>query len=560
MYLKNIHIENIGAIEKLSLECSFDEEGLPKPLIFVGKNGSGKTTLLSSIMDAFYEIGGSLFTDIRKEKGAAYNYYKINGGSNVRVGVTNSSFAALSFSNDKKNIEYLDRNNDAVIKKLDINNFTLKLDTSGKRISAFSEAEKKDVQKKWNNNSYFYMPANRYEEPFWKNKEFYKDFDTEDVYRNTYGNVLEILSSSQKNKQFLLDIILDSKINLKDLLVENTRTIFSNNTLLLSSINCILSNVKNVKNVILALGARGSSSRVCINDGKKVLSLDSLSLGEAVLFNMFVNIIRYSCRYNVKNLAEINGIVVIDEVDLHLHADLQNKILPQLIKLFPRVQFILTTHSPLFLLGMEKEFGRDGFDIINMPMGEKISTDRFSEFGRAYNIYGDIKSFEEKAYTEEEVRKIIQNGENEKIEFKASFRYCYKDKKFNKPLENIIVKTIASFLNSEGGDLFIGIEDNGNILGLENDLAHCSNSFDKFQRTLSQVLDSAFDEKSIMSNIKIRSLNIDDKEICIVYTRKSHKPVFVKDDFFVRINDSCKKIAGKEVHEYIKDHFIDERN
>jgi hypothetical protein len=50
-------------------------------------------------------------------------------------------------------------------------------------------------------------------------------------------------------------------------------------------------------------------------------------------------------------LAEIEGIVLIDEIDLHLHPTWQRRIVPILRRLLPRVQFIVTTHSPLVLAG-----------------------------------------------------------------------------------------------------------------------------------------------------------------------------------------------------------------
>ncbi|MDE7424634.1 MAG: AAA family ATPase, partial [Lachnospiraceae bacterium] len=46
---------------------------------------------------------------------------------------------------------------------------------------------------------------------------------------------------------------------------------------------------------------------------------------------------------------DIEGIVLIDELETHLHIDLQKKIMPFLIKFFPRIQFIVTTHSPYIL-------------------------------------------------------------------------------------------------------------------------------------------------------------------------------------------------------------------
>jgi predicted ATP-binding protein involved in virulence len=50
---------------------------------------------------------------------------------------------------------------------------------------------------------------------------------------------------------------------------------------------------------------------------------------------------------NAKNLLKQEGIVLIDEVDIHLHPTWQRKILNQLRQTFPNIQFIVTTHSPL---------------------------------------------------------------------------------------------------------------------------------------------------------------------------------------------------------------------
>lgn len=56
MYLRNLHIRNIGPLETLDLEFGLQENSNPKPIILVGKNGSGKTYTLSYIADAFFEI------------------------------------------------------------------------------------------------------------------------------------------------------------------------------------------------------------------------------------------------------------------------------------------------------------------------------------------------------------------------------------------------------------------------------------------------------------------------------------------------------------------------
>jgi len=117
-------------------------------------------------------------------------------------------------------------------------------------------------------------------------------------------------------------------------------------------------------------------------------------LGESILLNLFINIIRHGDS-PPKLVNQIEGIVAIDEIDVHLHTDLQNLVLPDLIKLFPKIQFVITSHSPLFLLGMKKAFSEDGFEIRNMPNGDTITTERFSEFGRAFEVLKDTERFEE---------------------------------------------------------------------------------------------------------------------------------------------------------------------
>ena len=87
-----------------------------------------------------------------------------------------------------------------------------------------------------------------------------------------------------------------------------------------------------------------------------------------------------------------------------MHTSLQKKVLPQLLKLFPKVQFIITTHSPLFLMGMKDVFGDDDFEIYQMPDGTKINVERFSEFNRAYRYFADTSKHQE------EIKKAIDQS------------------------------------------------------------------------------------------------------------------------------------------------------
>jgi hypothetical protein len=70
---------------------------------------------------------------------------------------------------------------------------------------------------------------------------------------------------------------------------------------------------------------------------------------------------------------------------------------------------------------------------------------------------------------QKDIAQIIKNGENEQVEFKSSIRYDYIKNTTNRELEKVIAKTIVGFMNAKGGKLILGVDDDGNTLGLEKD-------------------------------------------------------------------------------------------
>ena len=66
-------------------------------------------------------------------------------------------------------------------------------------------------------------------------------------------------------------------------------------------------------------------------------------------------------------------------------------------------------------------------------------------------------------------KEIIESGENEHIEFKSTLRWNLKANKKDPKITHAILKTIAAFLNTDGGTLIVGVSDNGEVLGLDQD-------------------------------------------------------------------------------------------
>ena len=194
-----------------------------------------------------------------------------------------------------------------------------------------------------------------------------------------------------------------------------------------------------------------------------------------------------------------------------------------------------------------------------------IHSDDYSVFleKRATSIFNALKNRIELTTTEKvedtELKELILIGENEKLEMKSTLRFDLRQNIVNKNLEYVIAKTVSAFLNSEGGTLIIGVDDDGNALGLEKDIETFSKKdVDGFELHLRNII-----KKHLGSNfekhLKITFPIIDEKTICKVKILKSGKPVFAnfegKDSFYVRNGNSSIPKNREEQSEYEKLHW-----
>jgi predicted ATP-dependent endonuclease of OLD family len=89
-----------------------------------------------------------------------------------------------------------------------------------------------------------------------------------------------------------------------------------------------------------------------IQEGKENFSFRDLSSGYSAILKVFVELLMQT-EVSEYSPHSISGYVIIDEIDVHLHASLQRKVLPFLSSLFPKVQFIVSTHSPFVLMSVD---------------------------------------------------------------------------------------------------------------------------------------------------------------------------------------------------------------
>ena len=105
-------------------------------------------------------------------------------------------------------------------------------------------------------------------------------------------------------------------------------------------------------------GSRAKVPLVATGDGYKALTaliLDMLSWWFLYAFYGAKTGGRNKAKTTLDSLKMMNGVVIIDEIEQHLHPKWQSKILPSLEKNFPQVQFIVATHSPLVVSSSEDD-------------------------------------------------------------------------------------------------------------------------------------------------------------------------------------------------------------
>jgi hypothetical protein len=154
---------------------------------------------------------------------------------------------------------------------------------------------------------------------------------------------------------------------------------------------------------------------------------------------------------------------------------------------------------------------------------------------------------------------LIADGENQFVEFKSSLIWDYRQKKINKNLSIPILKNITAFLNSSGGTLLVGINDDGDVLGLDADFAVMKKpNPDGFEL----IFNNAFNN---MIGVEFRPFvqlsfpEIEGKTICLIAVQPATKPVYFahqgKEDFYIRAGNASQPLSVSKATSYIQEHF-----
>jgi CheY-like chemotaxis protein len=151
----------------------------------------------------------------------------------------------------------------------------------------------------------------------------------------------------------------------------------------------------------------------------------------------------------------------------------------------------------------------------------------------------------------ERIESLISSGESDRVEFKSTLRWNLKTDAADKRIEKAWLKSVVAFLNTNGGLLLVGVEDDGSILGIDADqfanedkyLLHVNNR-------IKQHIGLEY-----AGFIRFQLVPVEHENVLIVECQPSPSPVFLKmgndEDFYIRIGPGSRKLTTSEVLSYV---------
>lgn len=401
MYLKSISMKAYGPVSNLSYIFRKNEKGNPVPLVIIGKNGCGKTLMFANIVDMLVETKRKLYPSGILEV-SDDNYYKIGSKSYINS-AANTSVVEIEFGADEKNALYRDimtRDYQKAVDNKEVTNPAVTQSQKFKDEGFFKEVTIKGfTSKNFDTGIKLFFPFDRFYKPMWYNAGNYNrlltDGDSNVGYSRTNLIKTDILANIT---DWLRNVYLSSRlINVTFPNDGNFPPEVKGRTLAVPQDTKLQQHLKTLLSVIKGDGNYTTRS---VNRNQKHIGfngpsiqcndISQLSAGELTLYALALSIVKewdiFHSNDNL-NLEDITGCVLIDEADANLHIDFAYRALPALMKMFPKVQFVLSTHSPFLLAGLKKEYG-DDIDILALPDGSLIQDlNSFSEITTAYDVF-----------------------------------------------------------------------------------------------------------------------------------------------------------------------------
>ncbi len=382
-YLETIIIHNQAPFESLQLD--FSKEGIN---VLTGLNGRGKTTIISFVVDALIEISKKVYQNEYKDR--ENTFYRVSSDI-FSMDRNKPSLVYIRFKKGDENIDYVNirgilgreeySNLVRVEKPILFSKFNSSL-KEFKYIKFTTDISSEKTKGIFDNFITPYFPSYRFEIPGYLTDVYSKnvEFKHKQNYSGYLPNKIEVVQSLDEITNWIMDVVLDWMVTRQ----KEEENIWENLNKILTE---LFKEKSNNQQLHFGIGTRNIAvQRLSILSNGKLFApnMQVISAGEASIIGMFAEIIRQAD--NIKRnipLEDIEGIVLIDEIDKHLHIKFQNEVLPKLMNLFPKLQFVISSHSPFLNMGLAEFSSKDTkvFDLDNNGLAtEPRKTVEFENF------------------------------------------------------------------------------------------------------------------------------------------------------------------------------------
>lgn len=155
------------------------------------------------------------------------------------------------------------------------------------------------------------------------------------------------------------------------------------------------------------------------------------------------------------------------------------------------------------------------------------------------------------------VRELLAAGEGERLELKATARWNTRTGARDRRMEDEVAVTVAGFMNAAGGTLLLGVENDGTVRGLAEDLAMApGRNRDGLELWLRSMLGERLG-RSVTADVEVAFEAVDGLDVCRIDVAPADRPVFVGSaggartaDFHLRVGNATRRLLTDEVLEY----------
>ena len=338
-YIKNIHIKQVRHLKDINLPL--EKEDYPH-LMITGKNGSGKTSLLNAIANHIERIANDSYKNFESYERQIEYFEKHLKKENPQN--TLSIEQQLQYYKNQYELFF----GEVIVAFEDVDSLIRKYQ-DGNFIIAFYEAHRtiKNLQEPIN-------PTKPELQDKWGIKQ----------------------TSTQEFLKFLADLKIQEALARNEKLerdADQIREWFVN-------FERLLGEIFQDKDLQLYFNYKDYSFKI-LTKGKE-FKFTELSDGFAAVLDIVVDLIlKMQDKNQLIRAYESEGIVLVDEIETHLHLELQKVIMPLLTEIFPNIQFIVTTHSPFMLSSLSNAVA---FDLEHQEIIEDLTEYSYESLAEGY--------------------------------------------------------------------------------------------------------------------------------------------------------------------------------